>query len=56
MNKWFELELPLEDMKKRRTAGGKIVDITIWVWGGKKGVVLPKDAAFYLDKIVLRSK
>jgi hypothetical protein len=51
--KWFELSLPLADMKERVAEGEQIVDITVWIKPDAKGKKLPPDAQMYLRRALL---
>ena len=51
--KWFELELPLSDMKEKVAEGEKIVDITVWIKPDEKGGKLPADAQMFIRRAKL---
>jgi hypothetical protein len=46
--KWFELSLPLADLKEKVAEGEKVVDVTVWIKPDAKGEKLPADAQMFI--------
>ncbi len=51
--KWFDLALPLADMKEKLAEGEKVVDITVWIKPDQKGQKLPAGAQMFIRRAKL---
>ncbi|MHC4914456.1 MAG: hypothetical protein ACYTGB_03110 [Planctomycetota bacterium] len=45
--KWFEVELPVADLKDKVAEGEKVKDVTVWLKPLEKGGKVPADAQLY---------
>lgn len=55
-NQWFDLVLPLEELRGKLEPGDKVDDMTLWLRAAEDAKELKDGSEFYLERIVLRLK